>query len=176
MNVIEFDLINGVVFELDLVGETIIQTNLIDGPTLEFDIIQTEYELDVMTGGVGPQGPPGPPGGSVVIVEAGENLSSGRVVIMDGGAAVYFQPSDIDHAGRAYGVTTTSAIAGSDVNVQTLGEVFDAAFSFGLDKILFVGANGVIQDTVPVATVLQKAGISIGADKMKIDFSIQAIN
>lgn len=156
-----------IVFEFDLVDNVVIQTNLIEAPVFEFDI---------MTGGVGPQGPPGPPGGSVVVVEAGENLSTGRVVIMDGGVAMYFQPSDISHAGRAYGVTASSATAGNDVDVQTLGEVIDAAFTFAVDKLLFVDDDGEIVDTVPAAIVHQKAGVSIGVDRMKIDFSIQAIN
>jgi len=166
---IEFDLINGVVIELDLVDDVVIQTNLIEGPVLEFDL---------MTGGVGPQGPqgiPGPPGGGVITVEAGENMSSGRVVIMDGGVAVYFQPSDLDHVGRAYGVTIASALTGEDVPVQVLGDVTDPAFNFAVDKMLWVGANGEIFDTVPALPVLQKAGISTLTDTMHIDFSIQII-
>ena len=176
MNVLEFDILQGQVIELDLVGDTIIQTNTTSGPVLEFDIIYPSYEFDVMTGGVGPQGPPGPPGGSVVVVEAGENLSSGRVVIMDGGVAMYFQPSDITHAGRAYGITVTSAIAGNDVDVQTIGELEDPAFTFAVDKLLFVDADGEVVDVLPATLVVQKAGVSIGVDRMKIDFSIQAIN
>jgi len=175
MNVVQFDLVNGLVIELDLVGDTIIQTNLIEGPTIECDILYPVYELDIMTGGMGPQGPPGPPGGSVVVVEAGQNLSSGRVVIMDGGVAMYFQPSDVSHAGRAYGVTTSSALIGNDVNVQVLGDVTDAAFTFSVDRLLWVGNDGEIFDTVPALAVLQKAGISTLPDTMKIDFSQQII-
>jgi hypothetical protein len=172
----EFDIVQGLVIELDLVDNTIIQTNLFEGPTMQFDLVCNPiFSIEYETGGLGPQGPPGPAGGSVVVVTAGENLSTGRVVIMDGGVAVYFQPSNVNHAGRAYGVTTSSAIFGSDVNVQVIGDVTDAAFTFAVDRLLWVGNDGEILDTLPAFAVLQKAGISTLFNKMKIDFSQQII-
>ena len=70
-------------------------------------------DMELEFGGVpGPQGPPGPAGGSAVTWPAGENLSAGRVVIIEGGSAYHFQPGNVAHQGRAYGVTTTAATAG----------------------------------------------------------------
>jgi len=166
---IEFDLINGVVIELDLVDDVVIQTNLIEGPVLEFDL---------MTGGVGPQGPQGPagpPGGSTVDYTAGENLSAGRVIMIEGGLAFYFQQSDPTHAGRAVGITTTSATTGNTVSVQKLGDITDVSFSGFSDKLLWVGDDGELQDTPPATGLLQKGGIGIGNNKVAIDFSQQII-
>lgn len=104
---------------------------------------------------------------------AGENLSSGRVVIIDGGEAFYFQNTDIAHKGRAYGVTKTSALAGNDVTIQVYGTVTDAAFTFSPDTTLWVGADGEIFSTMQAGAIIQKAGVAAEVDKMKIDFSIQ---
>lgn len=123
-------------------------------------------------GGTGPQGPPGAAGGTVVQYEAGENLSTGRVVIIDGLKAWYFQNDDLSHAGRAFGITTSSAVAGNDVSIQIAGVLQDAAFNFTADRIVWVGADGEIFDTIPVTgALLQKAGVACEDKKLLIDFS-----
>ena len=104
---------------------------------------------------------------------AGQNLSSGRVVIIDGLEAWYFQHTDATHAGRAYGVTKTSAAIGNNVTIQVQGVIQDAAFNFTADRIVWVGADGEIFDTQPITGVLiQKAGVAAEDKKMMIDFSI----
>jgi len=129
--------------------------------------------INVQMLGSGPPGPPGPAGGSTVTYEAGENLSAGRVVIIDGLAAWYFQNTDSTHLGRAFGITTTSAITGNNVTIQVTGLVTDAAFGFTADKTVWVGADGEIFDTQPVTgTLIQKAGVAYENKKLLIDFSI----
>lgn len=104
---------------------------------------------------------------------AGQNLSSGRVVVIDGLEAWYFQNTDATHAGRAYGVTKTSAVTGNNVTIQVQGVIQDAAFNFTADRIVWVGADGEIFDTQPITGVLiQKAGVAAEDKKMMIDFSI----
>ena len=124
-------------------------------------------------------GPPGQDGadapGATVIYPAGENLSSGRVVVIESGSALYFQPSNILHVGRAYGITTTSALSGANVTLQLVGEVSDSAFSFSVNSRLWVGADGEIFDTVQPGVSHQKAGISSSTTKMMIDFSTQIV-
>lgn len=124
-------------------------------------------------------GPPGADGvdapGATVEYPAGENLSSGRVVVIEGGEAIYFQVSNAAHAGRAYGITTTSALTGETVNLQLIGEASDVAFSFSADSVLWVGADGEIFDTFQTGPAVQKAGVSSGTTKFKIDFSVQII-
>lgn len=114
--------------------------------------------------------------GNLETYPAGENLSSGRVVIIDGLEAWYFQNTDVTHVGRAYGVTKTSAVTGNDVTIQVQGTIQDAAFNFTADRIVWVGANGEIFDVQPVGGVLiQKAGVAAEDKKMMIDFSIQIL-
>ena len=116
-----------------------------------------------------------PPGTSAGLEtrQAGENLSSGRVVIIEGNAAFYFQNTNIAHKGRAYGITKTSATAGNDVTIQIYGVVSDAAFSFTPDTTLWVGEDGEIFSAIPAGVLVQKAGVGAENDKMRIDFSIQ---
>ncbi len=124
-----------------------------------------------IAGAVGPAGPPGPDGGSAVTWPAGQNMSSGRVVVIDGSEAFYFQPSDPAHEGRAYGITITSATTGSDVDIQINGECADAAFSFAADTPVWVDADGEITNTQPATGVLiQRADVASEAKKMIIGF------
>lgn len=140
-------------------------------------ITATVSEGDIVVllpqGEAGPQGPAGPEGGSAVTYQAGENLSTGRVVVIDGAEAFYFQPDDLTHVGRAFGVTVTSATSGNDVDIQVSGIVQDAAFGFAEDMLLWVDADGEIVDTQPSGTsIIQKAGVSAEDKKMRIDLSI----
>ena len=137
------------------------------------EVVTRPIEITIPVGMMGPQGPAGPAGGSVVEYPAGENLSSGRVVIIDGLEAWYFQNTDATHAGRAFGVTATSASTGNDVSIQVSGIIQDAAFNFTADRIVWVGTDGEIFDTQPVTGILiQKAGVAAEDKKMMIDFSI----
>lgn len=127
--------------------------------------------VNVQMLGSGPPGPAGPAGGSTVTYQAGETLSTGRVVIIDGGEAFYFQPADATHAGRAFGVTTSSAIAGNNVTIQIAGEITDGGISATADAVAWVGSNGQISATLTPSGLLQQAGIGISAHKIKIQFN-----
>ena len=128
----------------------------------------------------GVTGPPGADGvdgvdapGATVEYQAGENLSAGRVVVIEAGEAIYFQVSNALHAGRAYGITTTSALIGETVNLQLIGEASDPGFSFVPGSMLWVGSDGEIFDSFQIGPAVQKAGIAAEATKFKIDFSVQ---
>lgn len=152
-----------------------INVTLTQTTTVSATLAQTPV-INVTMLGSGPPGPPGPAGGSTVTYPAGENLSSGRVVIIDGGEAYYFQPADATHAGRAFGITTSSATSGNNVTIQITGIVQDAAFTFSPDNRLWINADGEILQTQPGSGVLvQKAGVAVENDKMAIDFAIQIL-
>lgn len=101
---------------------------------------------------------------------AGENLSSGKIVIISSGEAIYFQPANATHAGRAYGVTKTSASAGNDVTIQVSGNISDPSFVFTAESGLYAAANGAITETKPTTQLIQFVGIAVGAGLMKIQF------
>jgi len=138
------------------------------------EISQPNLSVNI-AGAPGPAGPPGPAGGASVIYPAGEALSAARVVIIDGGEAFHFQPSNTTHQGRAYGITTAAASTGADATIQIIGEMEHASFTFAADSILYVYNNGVIVDTDPDLAVMQVAGVSAEGDKMRIDFSLSIL-
>ncbi len=157
-----------------------VQTNLaqtsvsanVQAASVSANVQAANVQVDI-AGAPGPQGEVGPAGGTSVEYPAGETLSAGRVVVIDGGDAFYFQPSDASHSGRAFGITTTSAVTGADISIQISGEATDAAFSAFSDVPLYVGDDGELQTTWPATGILQKAGFGTGTNKVKIDFSIQ---
>ena len=119
----------------------------------------------------------GTPGGStdfsLIEVQAGETISTGRVVIQDNELAYLFQPSNPAHAGRAIGVSKTSATTGVSLSVQISGRVYDPGITAIADSPCFVGANGQILPAYPGTGLLQKCGVGIDDHTMQIDFSQQ---
>lgn len=144
---------------------SILESNVVDLTVLQSDVV---YAI----GKQGPQGPAGPAGGSAVTFPAGEAISAARLVIVEGGEVFHFQPGNVAHQGRAYGISTASAILGATATIQIGGEITNAAFTFAADSILYCFNNGIIVDTDPNLAIVQLAGISSGANKMRIDFSI----
>jgi hypothetical protein len=106
---------------------------------------------------------------------AGENVNAGRLVIIDGGEAFYFQTSDPTHAGRAFGITRSSATTGNTLTVQPSGIVTDAGFSALTETTVWATANGQLSNTRPSSGNVQKVGVYLGSNKLLIDFSQQII-
>lgn len=134
-----------------------------------------EVVVEMTSGGRGMRGPQGTAGSVSAQYVAGENLSAGRCIVVEGGEAFYFQKDNPTHAGRACGITISSALTGSTVSVQKSGDVEDVSFATFDTKLLWVGLDGELQETVPTTGLLQKAGIGIGSNKVTIDFSQQII-
>ena len=144
----------------------------VGNPNYTLTIRRPRYGISISRGTQGPPGVPGPPAGAAVTWPAGENLSAGRVVMLNAGQAFYFQPGNVTHQARPYGITTTAATTGNDATIQILGEIENAAFTFAADSVLYVFTNGIIVDSEPNIDIIQLAGISSGNNKMRIDFSI----
>lgn len=140
----------------------------IDLPQFNFGVTPPTLNFDL--GGVGVPGPPGDSGSEEDVI-AGQNLVAGRVVIIQAGKAVYFQPSNAAHAGRAYGVTKTSVNADATVRVVLSGQMQHDIFSFTPDQRLFVAADGVITAAVPSSGISQFVGASLASDTIKIALS-----
>ena len=100
-------------------------------------------------GPVGPQGPPGPAGGAAFIRVAAVTLSALVVVWED--AAGRVRPLDYrdeDHAALLCGLTITSADAGQDVTVQSIGPL-DAAGLGLVPGRVWLGVDGRLTQTPP---------------------------
>lgn len=183
----------------DITVNVITSEVTVNTPSVSCDVFAAPIEVEIHCCGGGVRGVPAdgdagdvltktgtgatdyawlPPGSSASfeVYEAGENLSTGRVVVIDNALARYFQHTNVAHIGRAFGVTKTSAATGADVTIQVYGVIQDAAFNFVADTSLWVGADGEIFNTQPVdGVIVQKAGVAAEDKKMTIDFSIQVL-
>ncbi len=135
---------------------------------LNIEVEVNALNIEVELGQTGPQGVPG--GAATETYPAGENLSTGRVVILEAGEAFYFQPTDPDHAGRVVGLTKSSASTGSDVSIQPFGVASDPAFSFTPDVGLYATTNGQITATKPTTDIIQFVGVALETNKIRLDF------
>ena len=106
---------------------------------------------------------------------AGENLNAGRLVIIASGSAYHFQPGTPTHAGRAFGITRSSALTGADVTIQPFGVVTDSAFSALTETTVWAIANGQVSNTPPASGIVQKVGVYLGSNKLLIDFTQQIV-
>mgnify|MGYP003404668478 FL=1 len=106
---------------------------------------------------------------------AGETMSSGRAVIIDGGEAFYFQPSDTTHAGRLFGITTSGATIGGNITIQVMGEITDAAYTFSPDLPVYVRADGELFNTPGASGLVQIVGASTGTDKLLISIGLTIV-
>lgn len=113
--------------------------------------------------------------GEGLVLVAGENLSAGRAVVKLDGLAYYYQPSEATHAGKVVGITRTSGSLGASVTISSSGRITDASFAGLENQVLWVGADGELQTSIPLTGNVQKAGIGIGNNQVFIDFSIQII-
>lgn len=135
----------------------------------------TWTDLKLLSELQGPQGEPGPPGGAVVSYPAGENISAGRLVILESGSVRYFQPGTPSHAGRALGVTKTSATTGQSVQVQVAGVLSDAAFAFTPDAPVYSRTDGELFSTPGASGSVQYVGTALSVNSININIDSSLI-
>jgi len=110
-------------------------------------------------------------GSPVALYPAGENIVAGRLLLIDDGEALYFQPAYTGHYGRAFGVSITDATAGENVQIQLYGEVVNADFDIFEGQTVYAAADGALELTWPASGIIQSVGHGTRSGKLKIDFS-----
>ncbi|HYE75116.1 MAG TPA: hypothetical protein VEF04_17375, partial [Blastocatellia bacterium] len=56
------------------------------------------------------------------------------------------------HRDRYTGITLNAALGGEIVNIQRLGEATESSWNWIVDAPIYIGANGVLTQTPPVAS------------------------
>lgn len=148
-----------------------VKVRVVSTPNVRLKMPDNSIRMSLPQGQPGPPGPSGPPGGQTVDYPAGQTLFSGRAVLIDGGKAYLFDPNNVAHKGRAFGITKTSGVTNQIVPIQISGEISDAAFAFLADTMVWVSAGGTITNSQPSAIIAQCAGVASGDKKMIINFS-----
>jgi hypothetical protein len=102
---------------------------------------------------------------------AGTNISMEKVLMIQAGKVVHFDPSDENNAGKAVGISTDSALALQ--NVTVIGEGIMESPGWGLtpDTVYYAGASGVITSAIPVTGIALSVGIAVNANTMRVQFS-----
>lgn len=110
---------------------------------------------------------------SIITVKSGGPLGSGRAVIMDGGKAIYFDPSNEFHGGRFFGITKT-AVGGPnlDVLVQTSGWFNASWLALTPDLPYYIGALGILSTTPPASGIVEIVGASIDINTIEINSNL----
>lgn len=104
---------------------------------------QPEAEKVLIYGGPpGPQGPAGPSGG-IISLPTNSTISIHKAVVVNNSGFVEYASADnILTAKSVVGITTQSAGAGANVNVQTAGDVEDSTWSWTAGLPIYLGLNG----------------------------------
>lgn len=127
-------------------------------------------------GEVGERGPQGAPGGTLIERDAAIDISGHRLVLLDAqGRANYASSADLTHAARVVGMTTHAAVAGAPVALQIFGEVTEPSWNWIPDQPVYLGADGHLTQSVPVAPAAKFAvvvGFPISTTTLFINIGI----
>jgi hypothetical protein len=106
---------------------------------------------------VGMQGPPGVDGGGagsggIETYVAGDTINGHRVIVTDAdGEAIHADVTDLTHANMAMKISLAAADAGDEVEVQLTGRITEPSWSWTPGGTIYVGAGGVLTQTVPAS-------------------------
>lgn len=103
---------------------------------------------------------------------AGEVLGGQRVVMIVGGEAFHYDPTDENNAGRDIGITKGAAIIGAMVEVVSKGIMTGFSGSLVQDSIYYAGSSGTLTDTIPTGPGIDmRVGVAVDANTLNINFS-----
>ena len=102
---------------------------------------------------------------------AGENLGGHRVVMIEGGLAVYYDPSDENNTGKKLGFSKHAAVTGDTVTVIHIGNLELIGWGLNTDAVYYAATNGLITPVIPTTGIFQRVGVAVSANKILVDFS-----
>ncbi|HYC27610.1 MAG TPA: hypothetical protein VEB42_02325 [Chitinophagaceae bacterium] len=106
---------------------------------------------------------------------AGETLSGGRVVYINGGKAFYFNPANTSLYGKALGITKGAALQDDQAYIQMLGVMNWPDNNLTPGAVYYAGVNGALTTNPAGLTVLQRVGHAIATNKLKLSFDLNII-
>jgi hypothetical protein len=125
-------------------------------------------------GAAGPAGPPGPPGASnsTITRAAAEALSGHRVVTADVDGRLIYASNDVPgQLAAPLWVTTGAALAGDMAEALMFGPMDELTWNWTPGPV-YLGQNGVLTQTVPVASsafFLAQVGFATSATALFVD-------
>lgn len=131
---------------------TYTQGEAVDFPTV--DEVQ-----DLITGGTG-----------LITVETGEDIEALTAVYILNGIAFKSDKTDLYKTAGCIGVTTTSALNGNDINIQTSGQISDVGWNWAnsTNPSVWLGIDGALTQSAPTTGYLRRIGTATSATAMII--------
>jgi hypothetical protein len=99
---------------------------------------------------------------------AGEIMSAERVVMLSGGKAYLFDPTDENNYNKAIGFSLNSVIVNDIVTVLKVGNVVGGLVLVP-DTLYYAGPNGTITATPPSTGVIVTVGTALDANTLVVD-------
>jgi hypothetical protein len=94
-------------------------------------------------------------------VTAASTISAYTGVALANGSAIQADSTQLAQQGNVLGVAANGANAGGSVNVQYAGPLEYNGWNWTLGEPVFLGANGVLTQTVPTSGFLQIVGVPL---------------
>jgi hypothetical protein len=108
--------------------------------------------------------------GNFTKVIAGENLGGNRVVfINEESKAMYASHLFISDAFKILGVTTEAVVVNEAVEIQSFGEMEEASWNWNVTLPIYVGANGLLTQNIPMQGIIMQIAFPISPIKIYID-------
>lgn len=130
-------------------------------------IVITDTTFSIITSAT--QGPAGISGASATIVYiAGVDIGSNRGIVLDNLTAIYADNTITSQAGKFIGISINAVTQGSNVIIQTSGEI-DGFSGLTPNSKIYLQANGVLTSTIPTSGFIQQVGIALSTTKLLIN-------
>lgn len=99
----------------------------------------------------------------------GENISSSNVIMLVGGLAYKYQPSDQANYGKAIGIARQAGLTGATIPVVLSGEVNVPGWGLTQDENYYAQDNGASSTSAPSSGLLNLIGIAKDSNTLIID-------
>lgn len=115
---------------------------------------------------------PAPTADSVKIyMQAGVDVGGHRLLMLSGGRAIYFDPTNINNINKFLGISTNASITDDNVGIVTKGLLINIGWGLIPDATYFASSDGLISTTPILSGINLVVGIAIDSDTLDINFS-----
>jgi hypothetical protein len=120
-------------------------------------------------GAPGAPGLPGPPGSEIVTRPAAGTVNGHRVVALRSDDTLEYADRTATNALNVFGVSITAASDGDPVTVVFSGLVQWPSAAFVAGERQYLGLDGFLTNTMPVAGVVRQIGVALTPDRLFVD-------
>lgn len=102
---------------------------------------------------------------------AGEILGGQRLVMLKDGKAFYYDITNENNLGTFIGITNQSSVTDTDIDVYGFGQVINFGWGLTPNATYYAGTNGQMTTTAPTLGILQRIGVAVDANTLRMQLS-----